>query len=100
MSNFLAIMQEAADVAIPYMGQEIGYQGQTFTGVINEHDQSELLAIGGFEMHLSSVVTVSKTGFPTPVIGSTIQANGVTRRIAKVSDQPVTWTLYLDNINR
>jgi hypothetical protein len=90
----------AINQALAFMGEEFEYRGQTFKGVINESNTSEILALGGFEQHASIDVVVSKTGFPDPVKGEYVTIKGVRRRIFKTTDHPVSWTLSLEHIER
>ena len=100
MIDFLATCQRAADQAVPFMGEPITYQGGVYKGVINERDQSELIAVGGFEQHMAGSLSVSKTGFPVPVIGQRITVQGVDRRISRVTSQPTTWNIQLEHVQR
>lgn len=101
MTDWFTTAENALNQALAFMGEEFQTSdGRTWKGIINEADTSEILAIGGFESHASIVLYVSKTGFPDPVKGDYVTIKGVRRRIVKTADHPVSWSLFLEDINR
>ena len=100
MSEFLAITAHAMADAIGYMQSDtVVYQGATVFGVASEK-QSQTLAIGGFESHFTGAVRLEKAGFPTPVKGTKLTLNGRELRIGDIAEDPISWTLYLEDVSR
>jgi len=100
MSDYLDITAAAMSSAMSYMECDaVIYKGQSFWGVASEKE-SQTLAIGGFESHFAGSLRVEKAGFPLPVKGTRVTLNGTERRIGDVAEDPISWTLYLEDITR
>jgi hypothetical protein len=100
MSDWRDITATALGDALGYMQADSAtYQGVTVDCVASERE-SQTLAIGGFESHFIGSVRLAKAGFPVPVKGSKISVNGTERRIGDVAEDPVSWTLYLEDVTR
>ena len=100
MSEFLAITAAAMADAIGYMQADtVVYQGATVFGVASEKE-SQTLAIGGFESHFMGSVRLEKAGFPTPVKGTKLTLNSRELRIGDIDEDPISWTLYLEDVSR
>jgi len=100
MSEWRDITAAAMDMALGYMqADSVTYQGVTVHSVASERE-SQTLAIGGFESQFTGSVRLSKNGFPVPVKGTKLTLNGTERRIGDVAEDPVSWTLYLEDITR
>jgi len=100
MSDFLDITAAAMATSMSYMECDaVIYEGQTFWGVASEKE-SQTLAIGGFESHFAGSLRIEKAGFPQPVKGTRLTLNGTERRIGDVAEDPISWTLYLEDVTR
>jgi hypothetical protein len=100
MSEFLDITAAAMATSMSYMECDaVVYEGQSFWGVASEKE-SQTLAIGGFESHFAGSLRIEKAGFPLPVKGTKISINGTNRRITEIAEDPISWTLYLEDISR
>lgn len=100
MSEFLDVTAAAMGFALGYMqADSVTYQGVTADCVASEKE-SQTLAIGGFESHFIGSVRLAKAGFPTPVKGTKLTLNGTERRIGDIAEDPISWTLYLEDISR
>ena len=100
MSEFLAITAHAMADAIGYMQADtVVYQGVTVFGVASEKE-SQTLAIGGFESHFAGSARVEKAGFPAPVKGAKLTLNGRELRIGDIGEDPISWTLFLEDPSR
>ena len=100
MSDFLDITAAAMGSSMSYMECDaVIYEGQSFWGVASEKE-SQTLAIGGFESHFTGSLRVEKAGFPLPVKGTRLTLNGTERRIGDVAEDPISWTLYLEDVTR
>jgi hypothetical protein len=99
--SFFSVMANAFDRAAAFTGRPFTYKGQSYIGVVNELETSEIIDFGGFQSHISCTVAVKQDGFPEPVKGDRITVNGIVRRIVKVSNNNgVTWHLHLEDISR
>lgn len=100
MSEFLAITAHAMADAIGYMQADtVVYQGVTVFAVASEKE-SQTLTIGGFESHFAGSARLEKAGFPTPVKGTKLTLNGRELRIGDIGEDPISWTLYLEDPSR
>ena len=100
MSEFLDITAAAMGAALTYMqADSVTYAGVTADCVASEKE-AQTLAIGGFESHFIGSVRVAKAGFPAPIKGAKLTLNGTQRRIGDVAEDPISWTLYLEDISR
>jgi len=100
MSDWRDITATALGDALGYMqADSVTYQGVTVNSVASERE-SQTLAIGGFESHFIGSVRLAKAGFPIPVKGTKLTLNGTERRIGDIAEDPVSWTLYLEDITR
>jgi hypothetical protein len=100
MSDWRDITATAMDDALGYMqADSVTYQGVTVFSVASERE-SQTLAIGGFESHFAGSVRMAKAGFPQPVKGTKISVNGTERRIGDIAEDPISWTLYLEDVSR
>ena len=100
MSEFLAITAHAMADAIGYMQADtVVYQGVTVFGVASEKE-NQTLAIGGFESHFAGSARLEKAGFPAPVKGTKLTLNGRELRIGDIAEDPISWTLYLEDPSR
>jgi hypothetical protein len=100
MSEFLTITAHAMADAIGYMQADtVVYQGVTVFGVASEKE-SQTLAIGGFESHFAGSARVEKAGFPTPVKGTKLTLNSRELRIGDIGEDPISWTLFLEDPSR
>lgn len=100
MSEFLDVTAAALSFSLGYMAADsVTYQGVTADCVASEKE-SQTLAIGGFESHFTGAVRLAKAGFPTPVKGTKLLLNGTERRIGDVAEDPISWTLYLEDPSR
>ena len=100
MSEFLAITAHAMADAIGYMQADtVIYQGVTVFAVASEKE-SQTLTIGGFESHFAGSARLEKAGFPTPVKGTKLTLNGRELRIGDIGEDPISWTLYLEDPSR
>jgi hypothetical protein len=100
MSEFLAITAAAMADAIGYMQADvIVYLGVTVFGVASEKE-SQTLAIGGFESHFAGSARVEKAGFPVPVKGTKLTLNNRELRIGDIGEDPISWTLFLEDPSR
>jgi hypothetical protein len=100
MSEWTAITATAMADAIGYMQADtVVYQGATVFAVASEKE-SQTLAIGGFESHFTGAVRLEKAGFPTPVKGTKLTLNGRELRIGDIAEDPISWTLYLEDPSR
>ena len=100
MSEFLAITAHAMADAIGYMQADtVVYQGVTAFAVASEKE-SQTLTIGGFESHFAGSARLEKAGFPTPVKGTKLTLNGRELRIGDIGEDPISWTLYLEDPSR
>lgn len=100
MSEFLEVTAGAMLEAMGYMeADSVTYQGTTVYCVAGEKE-SQTLAIGGFESHFAGSVRVAKNGFPAPVKGQKLTLNGTERRIGDVAEDPISWTIYLEDVSR
>lgn len=100
MSDWRDITATAMGDALGYMqADSVTYQGVTADCVASERE-SQTLAIGGFESHFIGSVRLAKAGFPAPVKGTKLTLNGTERRIGDIAEDPVSWTLYLEDITR
>lgn len=100
MSEWTAITEAAMSQALDYMqADSVTYNGVTVFSVASEKE-SQTLAIGGFESHFTGSVRLLKVGFPVPVKGTKLTLNGTERRIGDVAEDPISWTLYLEDISR
>jgi hypothetical protein len=100
MSDWRDITATALDDALGYMqADSVAYQGVTVFAVASERE-SQTLAIGGFESHFAGSVRIAKAGFPQPVKGTKISVNGTERRIGDIAEDPISWTLYLEDVSR
>lgn len=100
MSEFLDVTAAAMAAAIGYMQADtVVYQGATVFAVASEKE-SQTLAIGGFESHFTGSVRLEKAGFPTPVKGTKLTLNGRELRIGDIAEDPISWTLYLEDVSR
>ena len=100
MIDWFATAATALDQSLAIMGEEFEYQGESWKGVINQTETSEVLDYGGFQSHVVCSVYVQKAGFPVPTKGSRLSIRGVDYRIVKTADHPVSWTIYLEDISR
>jgi hypothetical protein len=100
MSEFTDTTANAMAISMAYMqANHVVYQGQEFWGVCSEKE-SQTLAIGGFESHFVGAFRVEKAGFPIPVKGSRIILGETERRIGDIAQDPISWTLYLEDVTR
>lgn len=100
MSEFLAITAAAMADAIGYMQADVVvYLGVTVFAVASEKE-SQTLTIGGFESHFAGSARVEKAGFPTPVKGTKLTLNGRELRIGDIGEDPISWTLFLEDVSR
>lgn len=100
MSDWRDITATALGDALGYMqADSVTYQGVTADCVASERE-SQTLAIGGFESHFIGSVRLAKAGFPVPVKGTKLTLNGTERRIGDIAEDPVSYTLYLEDITR
>lgn len=100
MSEWRDITAAAMGDALGYMqADSVTYQGVTADCVASEKE-SQTLAIGGFESHFIGAVRLAKAGFPVPVKGTKLTLNGTERRIGNVAEDPISYTLYLEDISR
>jgi hypothetical protein len=100
MSDWRDITATAMDDALGYMqADSVTYQGVTVNSVASERE-SQTLAIGGFESHFIGSVRLAKAGFPTPVKGTKLTLNGRELRIGDIAEDPISWTLYLEDPSR
>lgn len=100
MSEFLDTTAAAMSFALGYMQADtVTYNGVTVFSVASEKE-SQTLAIGGFESHFTGSVRLLKAGFPVPVKGTKLTLNSTERRIGDVAEDPISWTLYLEDITR
>jgi hypothetical protein len=100
MSDWTDITATAMSDALGYMqADSVTYQGVTADCVASERE-SQTLAIGGFESHFIGSVRLAKAGFPVPVKGTKLTLNGTERRIGDIAEDPVSYTLYLEDITR
>ena len=100
MSEFLAITAHAMADAIGYMQADtVVYQGVTVFAVASEKE-SQTLTIGGFESHFAGSARLEKAGFPAPVKGAKLTLNGRELRIGDIGEDPISWTLYLEDPSR
>jgi len=86
--------------SLDFMGEEFDYLGNTYKGVINETNTSEVLNFGGFETHISCEIYMQKRGFPIPQKGDRLTIRGVERRIVRTADHPIAWSIYLEDVFR
>jgi hypothetical protein len=100
MSDWRDITATAMDDALGYMqADSVTYQGVTVNSVASERE-SQTLAIGGFESHFIGSVRLAKAGFPTPVKGTKLTLNSRELRIGDIAEDPISWTLYLEDPSR
>lgn len=100
MSDFLTITAAALGEALGYMqADSVTYAGVTADCVAGEKE-SQVIGIGGFESHFTGSVRVAKSGFPVPVKGEKLTLNGTQRRINDVGEDPISWTIYLEDVSR
>lgn len=100
MSDFLDITAAAMGQALGYMqADSVTYAGVTADAVASEKE-SQTLAIGGFESHFTGSVRIAKADFPVPVKGTKLILNGKERRIGDIAEDPISWTLYLEDPSR
>ena len=100
MSEFLDVTAAAMEFSLGYMqADSVTYQGVTVDCVASEKE-SQTLAIGGFESHFIGSVRLAKAGFPSPVKGTKLTLNGKELRIGDIAEDPISWTLYLEDVSR
>jgi hypothetical protein len=100
MSEFLDITAAAMATSMSYMECDaVVYEGQSFWGVASEKE-SQTLAIGGFESHFAGSARVEKAGFPVPVKGTKLTLNNRELRIGDIGEDPISWTLFLEDPSR
>jgi hypothetical protein len=100
MATWFDISANALAQSLDCMGEEFDYLGQTYKGVINETNTSEVLNFGGFETHISCEIYMQKRGFPTPAKGDRLTIRGIERRIVRTADHPNAWSIYLEDVSR
>lgn len=86
--------------AVDVMGQPFSINGIEHRGVLNELKQSQRIMIGGFDVLLSASIQVAKNGFTAPAIGSKVFAGGKDRRVVAIDEDPISYTLHLEEVNR
>lgn len=86
--------------AVDVMGQPFSINGIEHRGVLNELKQSQRIMIGGFDVLLSASIQVAKNGFTAPAIGSRVFAGGKDRRVVAIDEDPISYTLHLEEVNR
>jgi hypothetical protein len=100
MSDWRDITATAMGDALGYMRADlVTYQDVTVNAVASERE-SQTLAIGGFESHFIGSVRLAKDGFPNPSKGTKLILNGKQLRIGDIAEDPVSWTLYLEDPSR
>lgn len=100
MSEFLDVTAAAMEFSLGYMqADSVTYQGVTVDCVASEKE-SQTLAIGGFESHFIGSVRLAKAGFPTPTKGTKLTLNGKELRIGDIAEDPISWTLSLEDPSR
>ena len=100
MSEFLEVTAAAMLDSLGYMQADtVIYKGVTVFCVASERD-SQTLAVGGFESHFTGSARVAKNGFPEPTQGEKLTLNGIERRIGDIAEDPISWTLYLEDPSR
>jgi hypothetical protein len=82
------------------MGQAFTINDVEHRGVLNELKQSQRIMIGGFDVLLSASIQVAKNGFTAPAIGSKVFAGGKNRRVVAIDEDPISYTLHLEEVNR
>jgi len=102
MSSFFTVMSEAFTRAAGVMGRPFAYNGQTYTGIVNFLNTSEVLDFGGYQSHLSATIAVNCADMPTPPNkGDRISINDVDRRVINVTNNNgVSWHISLEDVTR
>ncbi len=98
--DFYGITKSGLAAAVNVMGQSFTVDGVQHFGVLNELKQSQRIMVGGFDVILSASIQVAKNGFPAPVIGAKVVAGGKNRRIVAIDEDPISFTLHLEEVNR
>lgn len=98
--NFFDVSRRGMASAVDTMGQTFTINDVEHRGVLNELKQSQRIMIGGFDVLLSASIQVAKNGFTAPAIGSKVFAGGKNRRIVAIDEDPISYTLHLEEVNR
>lgn len=98
--NFFDVAKQGMAASISTMGQSFSIDGVQHQGVLNELKQSQKIMVGGFDVILSASVQVAKNGFTAPAIGTKVFAGGKNRRIVAIDEDPISYTLHLEEVNR
>jgi hypothetical protein len=92
--DFISLNQSALNEAMELIGECFLYNGNSYTGAIDHVEFQEDLMSGGIFQKLGAVIVVSKTEIPAkPVIGETLNIDGVTMRIEKVKADETSYEL-------
>ncbi len=98
--DFFDVAKRGMATAVGVMGQSFTLDGVQHFGVLNELKQSQRIMVGGFDVLLSASIQVAKNGFPAPAIGGKVVVGGKNRRIVAIDEDPISYTLHLEEVNR
>ena len=98
--NFFDVSRRGMASAVDTMGQAFTINDVEHRGVLNELKQSQRIMIGGFDVLLSASIQVTKNGFTAPAIGSKVFVGGKNRRVVAIDEDPISYTLHLEEVNR
>ena len=84
--------EKAADLAgiVAEIGEPVVWNSRTYKAIITSIESSDILQIGGFGEEYDFTVKIAKAslGSTRPKVNETIQFDGKTYRISKVSESP------------
>jgi hypothetical protein len=95
--GFFEINSTAAQQAIAYMGRQFTFQGQIYSGVINEIEANPDLEIGAMMPNVVLAIYVRRTGFPVPEVGQLVTVEGAQYRINSIQKDAISYTLNCEH---
>lgn len=99
--SFFSQMSAAFDQSAAFVGRPFVYKGDTYIGIVNFLNTSEVIDYGGFQSHLSATIAINCNLMPQPAKGERLTIDGVDRRVVNVTNNNgVSWHIGLEDVSR